>query len=579
MKTTFVTLAAALLSTASAHQVYERQIFSNSSSSSTTRTSSVDLTSSSTSTSASASSSPSPFITSGDGATFLVEPNTSYSGNTFDVTLSKRAGETLQSCLSACSANLKCKGTAFDDNDDTCTYYSSITAGSRREAPGVTFATVIDRDGQNSTSTSSSAVATPTSVENFICPQLNGGVFTNDLDASFVVECGHGVIGTSLEIEASRKRQATGLPTSLSNCVDLCSTDSACVATTFNNADSTCAFFSDFQLFVAENLDSALRIGTNNGAETTQTVTVISTVVQTSTVLLEGGSSTVQTGTVTLTATETVCPKCAITSIPSGAVGGSLSTATVYATTVVTISSCAPTVTDCPLKYGQDSAVVTTVVPVSETVYLCPYPTGGNVVTALYGAVTEKSVVTSTVYECPAGKTITVSGTELVPASATTITEYYTTQVTQSATGPAPTMTGDNSGKTVVYVQQQVSVGVTATYTQYVVVSTAAPAPQHANATITLPCDGVHCPAVNTKGNPVTTTYKITINSVIPQQSAPASCNGQCPSGMTGSAKSSVAIVTATPSKPIAFTGAGSVINVQSGVVVMVAAIFSIFLF
>ncbi|KAI5213341.1 hypothetical protein E4T40_09819 [Aureobasidium subglaciale] len=626
MKTTFVTLAAALLSTASARQVYERQIYTNSSSSMVgtgsssimSSTSSVDLTSSSgsstrsvsrssgsgsaTSSSASASSTASPSVTSINGATFKVESNTSYSGNTFDVALSKRAGETLQSCLSACAANQECVGTAFDDNDDTCTYYSSITAGSRVDAPGVTFATVTGRDGQNgqnstssasssssstgsislnstASSTSSSAIATPTSVENFICPQLNGGVFTNAFDASFVIECGHGVIGTSLEIEASRKRQATGLPTSLSNCVDLCSTDSACVATTFNNADSTCAFFSDFQLFVAENLDSALRIGSNNGAETTQTVTVVSTVVQTSTVLLEGGSSTVQTGTLTLTATETVCPKCAITSVPSGAVGGSLSTATVYATTVVTISSCAPTVTNCPLKNGQGSAVVTTVVPVSETVYLCPYPTGGNVVTALYGAVTEKSVVTSTVYECPAGQTITVSGTQMVPASATTITEYYTTQVTQSATGAPPAMTGDNSGKTIVYVQQQVSVGVTATYTQYVVVSTAPPAPQQTTAAVTLPCDGVHCPAVNTQGNPVTTTYKITINSVIPQQSAPASCNGQCPSGMTGSAKSSMATVTATPSKPIAFTGAGSVVSVQSGVVVMAAAIFSIFLF
>jgi len=153
----------------------------------------------------------------------------------------------------------------------------------------------------------------------------------------------------------------------------------------------------------------------------------------------------------------------------------------------------------------------------------------------------------------------------MVPAKPTTITEYYTTHITQSSGGSPPVMTGDNASKTVVYVQQQVSVGQTATYTQYVVVSTGTPQ-QTKTATITQACDGVHCPA-NT-GNPVTTTYKLTINTVIPQQSAPAS------SGLTTSA-----YATATPSKPMAFTGAASVISVQGGLVAVAAAVFSIFMF
>ncbi|KAG9763420.1 hypothetical protein KCU73_g1436, partial [Aureobasidium melanogenum] len=52
--------------------------------------------------------------------------------------------------------------------------------------------------------------------------------------------------------------------------------------------------------------------------------------------------------------------------------GGS-ATSTIYSTNVVTISSCAPTVTNCPLKNGQ--SVITQIVPVSSTEYICPTAT------------------------------------------------------------------------------------------------------------------------------------------------------------------------------------------------------------
>lgn len=573
--------------------------------------------------SSSATSTAVPSFQSIGGVRFKIEIDITYDGITFDIelALAKRAGQDLNDCLVACAADERCKGTAFDSNDDTCTFYSEIDTGSRQDAPGVTFATVESRanngtsssstvPSNSTTSTQSSASATATGLESFICPKLNGDVITNAFGAAFAIECGHGLIGTTMDIEESRKRQATGLPTSLSNCVDLCSTNDECTATTFNNADGTCAFYSAFTAtVVAANLDSALRVGVNPGPDATQTVTVVTTQVQTSTVFIGNGQSTIQTGAVTQTSTLTICPTCSVTAVPSnGVVGGSLSTATVYSTTVVTISSCAPTVTDCPLRAGQNNAVITTVVPVSETVYVCPLPTqNANVVTALYGAVTEKDVVTSTVYECPAGKTITVSGTQMVPAQPTTITEYYTTHITQSASGTPPVMTGDNASKSVVYVQQVVSVCPTcpvATQTSYVVVSTAPPAPQQTTATITLPCDGVHCPAATTgasqcngAGCPVTTTYKVTINTVIPQPSSSAAsqCNGaNCPAVSTvtkcngvncpattpaSSGMSTSAYATATVSKPIAFTGAGSVVSIQGGVVAIVAAAFSIFMF
>ncbi|KAG9629565.1 hypothetical protein KCU64_g17411, partial [Aureobasidium melanogenum] len=392
--------------------------------------------------SAAASATSAPSLITFDGILFKLEIDITYRGITFDIEidLAKRAGQTLDDCLGACAGNSSCVGTAFNANTTSCTYYSSIESNSRTSAPGITFATVESRLGNSTTtgtaasnstasSTSSSASATATSLEDLICPKLNGNVITTPLDVDFVVECGQGVAGDVLIIEAPRKRQATTLPTSLSNCVDICATETACVATTFDRNTNTCTYFSTFDLIVAETFDTALRLE-NNGAPAPVTVTEPST----------GAVTTMPAGG------------------NGGANGGAMSTATVYSPTVVTIYSCAPTVTDCPLRAGQNAAVVTTVIPVAETVYQCPYTTNANVVTALAGAVTEQDIVTSTVYECPAGQTVTVSGTQMVPAQATTITETYTTHITQSSSAATPVMTGDNASKSVVYVQQVVSV-------------------------------------------------------------------------------------------------------------------------
>ncbi|KAG9588305.1 hypothetical protein KCU77_g8744, partial [Aureobasidium melanogenum] len=78
------------------------------------------------------------------------------------------------------------------------------------------------------------------------------------------------------------------------------------------------------------------------------------------------------------------------------------------------------------------------------------------------------------------------------------------------------------------------------------------------------------------------TTVKITINTVIPQQSAAAQCNGvNCPANMSGasSGMTTSAYATASASQPLAFTGAGSVVSVRGGVVALAAAVFSIFMF
>jgi hypothetical protein len=338
------------------------------------------------STAPSASSTATPSLITFDGVTFSLEIDITYQGINLDLDIifAKRAGETLDDCLATCAASTKCVGTAFDSNTETCSFFSTIYKNTRKTAPGVTFATVVgSHNGTSSSSsaysnstassTSSSAIATPTGLEGLICPQLDGSIITNSLDVAFTIQCNTGVIGASLTIE-SRKRQVTVVPSSLSNCVDICSTEEACVATTFDQATSQCAYYSTFELIFAQGIDAAFRLE-NNGAPATPApivVTVPTTVTETKTIQTEGGSA-VQTGVFTSSIVETVCPTCPVTSIPAGAVGGnggSYSTATVYSTTVVTISSCAPTVTDCPLRAGQNAAVVTTIVPVAETVSL-----------------------------------------------------------------------------------------------------------------------------------------------------------------------------------------------------------------
>ncbi|KAG9718451.1 hypothetical protein KCU73_g15087, partial [Aureobasidium melanogenum] len=334
---------------------------------------------------------------------------------------------------------------------------------------------------------------------------------------------------------------------------------------------SVCTYYSAIQsTYIDAGLDSALRIGSNSGPEATTTVTVVSTQVQTSTVVLDGDSTSLVTSTVTSTAVQTVCPKCSITSIPSGAqtaaaqTNNAQSTAVVYSTTIVTISSCAPTVTDCPLRAGQQQAVVTTVVPVTSTVYQCPIPTNNAVVTALQAAVTVQDVVTSTVYQCPAGQTITVGGNVYT----TQYTSSYTTQVIASSSAPA--LTGAVSTQTVIYVDKIVSVVQGSTSTEWVVVSTAKPTPATATATTIVQVVETVVPTAsgvpNAAGAPgAPTTSAISPASAVPTASGlSTACNGvNCPS------TSLVTSVSSNPSssQPATYTGAASPLSAQCGLI------------
>jgi hypothetical protein len=157
---------------------------------------------------------------------------------------------------------------------------------------------------------SSTSASTSAGPESLICLKLNGAVISNALKADFAVDCNHGIIGSALQITDNRKRQAVSLPTTPSDCVDVCSTSGFCVGTTFEIPTGVCTYYSTIQsTYIDAGLDSALRLGSNSGSSGTTTVTVLTAQIQTSPVTVGGGSSSLMTSTVTSTAVQTVYPK------------------------------------------------------------------------------------------------------------------------------------------------------------------------------------------------------------------------------------------------------------------------------
>lgn len=317
-------------------------------------TGSVSRTSSSTGSSTPVPSSPSTIITI-NGVVFLLEINISYSGITIDFAiLAKRAGQSLDDCLTTCSANSNCAGTSYEESTGTCTFYTSIDSDSRTPTNGVDFATVLSRAnanngaGTNGTSGAGNTTspATNATAESFICPALDGSVLLSNLEVTFTVSCGQFLIGTTYDAlsEINSKRQAVdnGLPSTLSNCVDLCSLAESCVGTTFEDATQTCTFYSAVSYATPlEGFDSATRVQDNSGNGAGEVVTATVTV----------GGQTITTTTTIAGATTTQ-----YVAAPS--------TATVFVTSVSTVTSYVGGATGLP-----SGATVTAIVPVSTITY------------------------------------------------------------------------------------------------------------------------------------------------------------------------------------------------------------------
>ncbi|KAI5242949.1 hypothetical protein E4T43_04384 [Aureobasidium subglaciale] len=351
-----------------------------------TRSASASRTSSgAVSTTSGSAASPSPSsLLSIDDVLFLIEIDIDYTG--IEITLAilaKRAGQSLDQCLTTCAANTNCAATSFTEADGTCTFFSSVDAGSRVSADGITFATVISRAGAGSgAGTNGTTPGTPSNVtaESFICPVLDGSVLVSNVDVTFAISCSSFLIGTTYDAvaEIQQKRQAidNGLPSTLSNCVDLCSVAESCVGTTFNIATETCTFYSavSYATDVA-GYDSAVRVqdnsgnGNGNGSGGVTTTTVLAPGVTTTVVVAAPTTATVFT---TIVSTITVIAGGAGQTVyPGGAVVTSISSVgqVTYTNTVPTVTipqngnAAAPTVTI--TIGGAGAAVATQVVTVT----------------------------------------------------------------------------------------------------------------------------------------------------------------------------------------------------------------------
>ncbi|KAI4781693.1 hypothetical protein E4T52_03416 [Aureobasidium sp. EXF-3400] len=476
--------ALSLSSLASANVAYRRQeAFSNSSSSSTqlsttsssrsvplgTGSSSIISTSSTagagagsgsnnstaTATSGSGSSTTSAAPASSTSATtiggvsFLIEFDFTFDGISIDldIILAKRAGNSLQDCLTTCAAHTECVATAYNSNTTSCTFFSSFDKTSGRSAPGIDFAQVTGRSNSTSSAanngTSSTGAPFPsttqsnngTSVtaspnpgnngtfpnaESIICPTYDDSVLEENDGSQYLIRCGLEIEGIVLLTRKARmvRRQATFGNDWIVDCIDSCSAMDTCVGTTYNSAQGSCTFYSTVDSLAANaDTDSAILVNEAPAVVTTSLVPVVAT-------------ETVTEGEVTRT----------ITTTP-------LTTSTVYSTVTRTIQSCAPGV---PCS----TAAVTDVVVAYTTV--CPASTlAGATGGAAAGAVTTQTVkvctacqyapTTVTVYQCPtaaagAGKPIAVTTTVIsVPVLAqpamTTSTVYQTSEQVTTTCG------------------------------------------------------------------------------------------------------------------------------------------------
>ncbi|KAF1348868.1 hypothetical protein BDV97DRAFT_370099 [Delphinella strobiligena] len=205
--------------------------------------------------------------------------------------------------------------------------------------------------------------------ESAFCPQLSGSVIVSSTGAEFQLACATNHFGVVLDVQYGNStvaKRAVVAPTNIQDCINACAAVTGCVGTAFDDAADTCTLFSEIgAAYTADGVDFA--------------------------VLVSSGAAT-------------------------SATAGQTLTSTLYSTAVQTISSCAPTVTNCPLKSAAGAAaVVTEVVAVTSTDYICPTAT---VIPASPVACSAcaYSASTVTVYS-----TTTVQGTIKVAAVSTTV--------------------------------------------------------------------------------------------------------------------------------------------------------------
>ncbi|THW68629.1 hypothetical protein D6D19_08846 [Aureobasidium pullulans] len=251
---------------------------------------------------------------------------------------------------------------------------ASAVASGRPMTSSVSGRPMTTSAGRPSANSTSSAVAgrpssnaTTPALDGKFCPGLDLSLYIDNSGATFRIECDTNHFGTIIDIQVNITRRA--VPSSLDDCLNLCDATATCVGTAFDTNARTCTLYSDVQAaYDAAGIQFAQRVAAGTGNN--------------------GGNGGNGNG---------------MTTIPAGGVA----TSTIYSTNVVTISSCAPTVTNCPLKNGQN-AVVTQIIPVASTTYVCPAQTTLPVAPIACTSC-PYTVSTATVYSATGGNMVPVS--------------------------------------------------------------------------------------------------------------------------------------------------------------------------
>ncbi|KAL6721770.1 Chitinase 2 [Lecanora helva] len=248
--------------------------------------------------------------------------------------------------------------------------------------------------------------------------------------------------------------------------------------------------------------------------------------------------------------------------------GTASATKTLYSTKVYTVTSCAPTITECPAHSTHVKtevvSVTTTVCPVTAT----PIITESVVYSTKYS--TKEITITAcpeTVTSCPASSTIVQQSTgspSLVPVSTVTITTLIPTASVTNLPPPA-------------------SITAVPTVAASTPVAKETTASEEVTSLATSVATYTSCPAGASSGCPVHTYTKV-VATVVPTIKVYATASAEASSAPVQEATSAVVApsqgfasgsavfnTTAPSSSPIAFTGAASSMTVSSAVLAGVA--------
>jgi len=245
------------------------------------------------------------------GVTYLIQTDTSYQGDLLRLARKRQSSNSIQSCLSTCSADVDCVGTAYVEDTMSCLYYSSVDTATEADSPGTDFALVQDRasstttsavfNGTTSAGTSSTGVALPSGGSGNSTTSatrsagVTGGAGNNSTTARPTGSASvTGGAGNSTRSTGSASRTSSGVSTttsgaavpstpstlltingvlflieidiskrgvsinfalvfakragqSLDDCLRTCAANANCAATSFTESDGVCSFYTSVE--------------------------------------------------------------------------------------------------------------------------------------------------------------------------------------------------------------------------------------------------------------------------------------------------------------------------------------------